>query len=196
MSKKTTKEIVNISPSGVIERDPPDIDEGEAPIVPVYFNPVRHIPLIKKLAREGMRVSDIAKHCGVTLRSFAVWRARFPAVDDAITEGHEIAQAIIEHKLFETALGGGTVIETVHIEGETGGKYGGPYVEDKTIVKQLAPNVKAQMFILKNIAPDRWSDKVQVDQNMNITWNEVRENLTPELRDQLKIAPIPETPEA
>jgi len=195
MSEKKTKTLQKISSSGAVEIDPPE-GVGEVPAAPVYFNAARHIPLIKSLARQGMRVGDIAAHCGVTGRSFGVWRSRFQAVEDAIQEGYKIATAIIENKLFETALGGGTVVETTHIEGETSGKYGGKYNEDKTVIKQLPPSVPAQMFILKNIAPDRWSDKQKVDHNMNITWNEVRQELTPEIRDQLKISPIPETPEA
>lgn len=197
MAKKKTKvtKTIRVLPSGEAIPEPPDI--GEAPYTPVYFKPNYHLPLIKMYAREGMKIKEIAEQCGVSLRSFATWRSRYKEIDEALATGHGHARAVVENALFEAALGIGTTVEMVHTEGNSA-KFG-HYGEDKTIVKQREPDVRAQMFILKNIAPHVWKEKQEIksEHDLNIVWNEVRAELSDEVREQLKEAPpVKELPEA
>ena len=187
MTKNITKTTRLLPASGNEIPTPPE--RGEIPLAPVYFKPNRHLPLLKMLSREGMRMADMAEQCGITTRELGIWRSRYQVIDDAITEGHRGAQAIIENALFESAMGLGTVVETVHIQGSD--NKGGKYEEDRIIVKQRAPDPRAQMFILKNIAPDRWKEKQEIksDHDLNIVWNEVIQELPEKTKEKLKELP-------
>ena len=171
------------------------MEQSKIPLTPVYFNPAKHVPLIKMLARQGMRHKDIAESVGITIRDLGVWRSKYAVVNDAIVDGHKVAQAMVENALFEEALGLGQTVDKITKKGIY--PNGEPYTETKTIVKQRTPSVKAQIFILKNIAPDRWRDRQEVETkgDLAVTWNEVRQELPPAIRAKLRES-VNEAPEA
>ena len=147
------------------------------PLTPVYFDPARHMPLIKMLARQGMLLDKIAEQIGITTRDLGVWRSRHPIIGEAITDGHAVAQAVVENALYESALGLGMIVKTKHKTGHD--KNGDPISEDTTIVEQRVPNVTAQIFILKNLDPEHWKDKHEIEttKDLTIIWEETRQEL-------------------
>lgn len=158
--------------------------------VPVFFRAAYHVPLITKLAREGMSIAEIAEQCGITVKHLAIWRQRFKVVDHVITEGHLAAQVLIENKLYEMALGLHQWDEVTTIEGaDKDGKNG--YVQTKKVTKRMKPSVEAQIFILKNVAPDKWKDRQEIksEQELKIVWNEYRMELTAAERQAIKALP-------
>jgi hypothetical protein len=183
-------ETVVINEDGEVINPPPEL--GAMPAgVPVFFKASHHLPLIKKWAREGMTLKDMAERCGVSVQHLAVWRGKFPAVHDAITEGYAAAQAVVENKLYEMALGEHEWTETTVIEGRDA--KGFAYREVKRVTKRAQPSVKAQIFILKNVAPDDWKDKMEIksEREMKIIWNEFRSELTEADRERIKALPAP-----
>jgi hypothetical protein len=170
----------------------PDPVSGAIPAaVPIFFRAAYHIPLITKLAREGTTLADIAGHCGITPRHLSVWRQRFPAVDHAIVQGHLAARAVVENKLYEMALGLHEWDEVTEVHGMDGD--GQEYTQTKTVKKRVKPSVNAQIFILKNIAPEKWKDKQEIksEQELQIIWKEYRQELTPAQRKSIKALPKP-----
>jgi len=193
MTNKKNPETVVINENGDVLPDP--VTGAIPAAVPVFFKAAFHIPLITKLAREGTSAVDIAAQCGITVKHLSIWRQRFPAVDEAITQGWLAAQAVIENKLYECALGLHEWTETTEVEG-TDGK-GNHFSETVKKTKRVKPSVNAQIFILKNIAPDKWKDKQEIksDHELKIIWNEFRQELTAAERKSIKALPPPEPPQ-
>jgi hypothetical protein len=162
---------------------------GNAPLgIVVPFNPERHTVLIASLARQGCTNAEIAAHCGIDIRSLGVWRSKFEAVETAITESRAYAVARLESAMLEAAMGG-EYDEKTKVKREN--EDGSISYEYKTTTKLTKASVTAQMFLLKNLAPDRYKDRHEIKQTgeLNITWNEVREELTAEARAAIKAPP-------
>lgn len=194
MTKK--KEIVKtktkLFPTGNAMPEQPGFKGRAAAGIVVSFNPSFHIPLIESLAREGATTKEIAEYCGVDVRSFAVWRQKFAIVDEALLQSRRLAVAVIESAMFKTAIGGEEFEEKSTLVGVDG--LGREYAEERTSLKKTLPNVKAQMFLLKNLAPERYRERHEIEQTggINVTWNEVREELPEEVKRQIKVLPLSE----
>ena len=158
------------------------------PLIPVYFNPRFHLELIKMCASEGMTFAQIAEQIGITTRELGVWRSRYPIISDVIMRERAALQGVVENKMYAMALGEHEWEEKTVKEGETST---GGYSETKTTTKRNLPSVKAQIFILKNIAPDDWKDKTEVksEKELTINWNETRAELSPAERKDIKALP-------
>lgn len=167
---------------------------GNIPLTPVYFNPRFHLLLIKMCASEGMTFAEIAEQLGITTRELAVWRSRYPIIQDVILKERAACQAVVENKMYAMALGDHEwTEETVRHVKTTAGKYPGETDETVTTTKRNLPSVKAQIFILKNIAPDDWKDKAEIksEHELTIVWNETRNQLTAAEREAIKALPPP-----
>ena len=165
--------------------------KSNIPLTPVYYNPRLHLAIIKLCASEGMTFAQIAEQLGLTCREFAVWRAKYAIINDTILAEREGVQAVVENKLYQMALGLHEWDETTVEVTDMGN--GIEVTKNKTVTKRTVPSVNAQIFILKNIAPDDWKDKQEVstEMEMKIIWNEYRSELPLDVREQIKALPAP-----
>lgn len=108
--------------------------------------------LVEGWAREGMIERDMAAKLGVSYSSFADYKNRFPDFLEALKRGKEVVDFEVENALLKRALGYAYVEERVEVSDKDGEKV------TKT-VKQVAPDVTAQIFWLKNRKPGKWRDK-------------------------------------
>lgn len=164
-------------------------NEQNTPVTLVTFNPRRHLLIIGMCAAEGMTFAQIAEQLGITTREFGAWRSRFEIIDETILKERKALQPIIENAHFKSALGTHEWIEETEISGVDG--KGVHYHEKKTVNKRTVPNVKAQIFILKNIAPEKWKDKSEIksEEQLTIVWNEIRNELSESERKEIKALP-------
>lgn len=116
--------------------------------------------------RAGTTATDIIKLLGISTNIYYRWRKEHPDFSEAVKELQDKADDLVVNSLFGRAVGM-TVTEEhrTEKEGGPGGKDNttvGLEVTEKTIVKQIVPDVGAQMNWLKNRRPDEWRDKQEI----------------------------------
>ena len=107
-------------------------------------------------AREGMIESNIAKKLGVSESTFEQYKNQYPEFLAALKRGKAPIDFEVESALLKRALGY-TYTETKReIENLDNGVV---LVKSTTeTIKEVAPDVTAQIFWLKNRNPQRWRD--------------------------------------
>lgn len=115
--------------------------------------------LISGWARDGLTDDQIAKNMGISRSTLNEWRNKYPDISDALKKSKELADREVENALYKRAIGY-EYTETKTVISDKDG------VKTETIVKQVAPDVTAQIFWLKNRKRDQWRDKIDHDQNV------------------------------
>ena len=122
--------------------------------------------LLRGWARAGATDAEIAKKIGISAETFCVWKNRFPQFSEALKKGKEVVDLMVEESgLLRRALGM-TVTEVTtntYID-----KDGEEHTATKTVVKEIPPDVTAQIFWLKNRRPDLWREKQEIVQTTNV----------------------------
>jgi hypothetical protein len=129
------------------------------------------LELVEGWARNGMIDENIMEALGIKKDTFYRWKKEKPEFAAALSRGKEVADIQVESALFRRALGYKFEEVTrellpVVIEGELQrDKYGMPIQElqiTKAVTKEVAPEVAAQIFWLKNRKPEQWRDKQEI----------------------------------
>lgn len=132
-------------------------------------------------ARDGLTDEQIAKNIGIRRQTLYDWSKRFSVFSDALKRGKEVIDRQVENALLKRALGYkfdevtkelGEVVDT-----ETG-KRVPKMIEVKRVTKEVAPDVTAQIFWLKNRKPVEWRDKRQLEHSGGLEVINPLENLT------------------
>jgi len=126
------------------------------------------LTLLEGWAREGLNDKQIANKMRVHVSTYYDYKNKFPEFSEAIKKGKEIADFEVENALFKRARGY-TYLETTKEIRE------GELVITKTVVKEVAPDVGAIVFWLKNRKPKKWQDKDR-DNSKEVISNEQSEN--------------------
>lgn len=116
------------------------------------------LAVIEGWARDGLIDEQIAKNMGIHPSTLYEWKKRYPEFADALKKGKEIVDREVENALLKRALGykcKETTKELMKnpITGKT------ELQITKEVIKEVAPDVTAQIFWLKNRKPDKWRDK-------------------------------------
>ena len=114
--------------------------------------------LLEGWARDGLTDEQIAHNCGIGVRTLYAWKGKHQQIVQALKKGKEVIDIQVENALLKRALGY-TYAETTREPGldtETGKRV--PVIT-KIVTKEVAPDVTAQIFWLKNRRPDKWRDK-------------------------------------
>ncbi len=119
------------------------------------YNEKYHAPWAWSLAVEGLDMKTIAERMGVSKRTLERWRRDYPAMDEALSQGRDIADSRVQKSLYERAVGyeATETKQTVQI-----GRDGAPQpVRVETTKKHIPGDVGAQAIWLKN--RKGWRDK-------------------------------------
>lgn len=110
----------------------------------------------------GATVISLCKHFGFTPRSFERWMKK-PAFADAVAEAQKYFVENLEHELVTSLAKSATGYKWVKRKTEyTSDKNGNPVIKKQTTEDvEVPPNVGAAIFLLTNIAPERWQNKQQ-----------------------------------
>jgi len=65
-----------------------------------------HPVLVSYLAQEGLTDAQIASRLKISRRTLYTWRVRHPELAQALKDSKELADALVEHSLFQKALQG------------------------------------------------------------------------------------------
>ncbi len=131
------------------------------------------------LARDGLTDTAIAAELGISRTTFRVFQKRYPDFAAAVRRGKLPVDTKVENALLKRALGH-TCKET-HIEDMVDRKTGEVIdsLKRKVVIKQVAPNVSAAIFWLKNRRPEKYRDKqdIGVSGEFNLRFDKQDENL-------------------
>lgn len=103
---------------------------------------------IEGWAKDGLIDSQIAANMEIGASTLALWKTKFEPIAEALKKGKEVVDRQVENALLKRALG----YTYTEITCENG-------VETKRVIKEVVPDVTAQIFWLKNRKPDIWRDK-------------------------------------
>lgn len=106
-------------------------------------------------AKDGLTDEQIAENIGISRSTLNAWKDRYPDISDTLKRGKEVVDRQVENALLKRALGY-TYTEVKEK------KEGGVVTEVTTTVKEVVPDVTAQIFWLKNRKPKDWRDKVVI----------------------------------
>lgn len=110
---------------------------------------------------------QIAEKMRISLTTYYDWQNKYPELSEAIKKGKAPVDDMVENALFKRAIGYSYVETTTDFELIDTGKVDGdgkPVMEKKiksvrSVKKEMAPDVGAAAFWLKNRRPDRWREK-------------------------------------
>ncbi len=108
--------------------------------------------LIEGWARDGLTDEQIAHNMGISRSTLNEWKDKFSDISDTLKKGKEVVDRMVENALLKRALGYEYTEQKI-IVSEKDGK------RTETTIKQVVPDVTAQIFWLKNRKPDEWRDK-------------------------------------
>ena len=116
----------------------------------------------RQLALLGLIDAQMAEVFGVSERTFHAWKKTHPDFKKALAEGKTLADARVAESLFRAAVGGG-VVKQVRSETDPQG------AENRTVTESEVPaDVTAMRWWLKNRQPEKWRDKVEVKEEINL----------------------------
>lgn len=130
---------------------------------------------IEAWKRDGLTDEQICKNLGISVDTFYRYKAKYSEFSEAIKKGKEVADIEVENALFKRAIGykyKEVIKEVKEIDGKKS-----TYI--KEVIKEMAGDVGAQIFWLKNRKSSKWKDKQDIDiedNNVNITINGVKRN--------------------
>lgn len=113
--------------------------------------------LLEAWARDGLTDEQIAHNCGINVATLYDWKKRYPEISEALKRGKEVVDVEVENALLKRAKGYEYLEEKVEIEEDHRGKIKSRKVVQ--VMKQVAPDVGAAAFWLKNRRPDVWRDR-------------------------------------
>lgn len=116
---------------------------------------------IEGWARDGLTDEQIAQNMGISYSTLRSWRDKFSAVSAVLKKGKEVVDRQVENALLRRALG--------YEYNEVKEKYEYGKITERTVTKkEVAPDVTAQIFWLKNRKPEKWRDKPEYEDHSAI----------------------------
>lgn len=118
--------------------------------------------LLRGWARNGLTDKEIAHNCGVTTTTLYNWKANHVEIFEALKEGKEVVDLLVENALLKRALGY-TYEEKAYERKQINEEGDMDMVLARTVTKEVLPDVTAQIFWLKNRKRDSWRDNERIE---------------------------------
>lgn len=107
--------------------------------------------LVEAWARDGLTEADICKNLDVGKDAFIEYKKRYPELTDALKNGKQVIDTMVENALLKAALG----YDYEEDQATAQGVY--------SVKKVAHPNTTALIFWLKNRKPKQWRDKQELE---------------------------------
>lgn len=121
--------------------------------------------LVEAWARDGLVEDQIAKNLGISMSTLSKYKVEHSEVVEALKKGKEVVDFQVENQLLKRAMGYKYDEVTKELIKESDG-FGGVVNKikvTKIVTKEVAPDVTAQIFWLKNRKPREWRDKQDIE---------------------------------
>lgn len=140
--------------------------------------------LLTGWARDGLTDEQLAKNMGITTATLYEWKNRFPTISETLKKGKEVIDYEVAGALLKRALGYKyKEITREQVRDPETGEY--KLQITKEVTKEVAPDVTAQIFWLKNRKPKDWRDKQEIEHSGSVE-NRLKEMTDEELEKELK----------
>lgn len=133
----------------------------------------------------GASVQKYCNEMGIDKKTHYNWmRNTKSSYSSEIEKAKEYWRDNMEHEIVDSLFEAAKGYEYTKTKTEIGSdKDGRPVMKKQTTENvKVAPNVGAAVFLLTNIAPDRWKNKIQNDVNANVR-GEVEKNVSYDFDD-------------
>ncbi len=115
--------------------------------------------LVEGWARNGLTDVQIAKNLSISERTLNDYKIKYPQFLQALKKGKEVVDLEVENALLKRALGYKyTEVKTKVTDDGT---------EVTKTVKEVIPDVTAQIYWLKNRKPEQWRDRPENEKRPN-----------------------------
>jgi transposase-like protein len=117
-------------------------------------------------ARDGLVDEQIAENMGIHPSTLYEWKKKHPEINEALKKGKEVVDIQVENALLKRAMGytfEEVIKERTPIRYEDGKPVEWEMQVTKKVLKEVQPDVTAQIFWLKNRKPVEWRDKQEID---------------------------------
>lgn len=126
--------------------------------------------LIEGWARDGLIDEQIANNLGISVDTFYKYKKKYPEFSEALKKGKEVSDYEVENALFKKATG-----YIIKLNKQKVTKDGD--IINITEEMYMQPDTTAQIFWLKNRRPDKWRDKVELNNENEKTLEKLDEVL-------------------
>ena len=107
--------------------------------------------LIEAWARDGVTEEQMCNNLDVSASAWSEYKKEFPALVEALKNGREVIDTMVENALLKAALG------YEYEEDQMSGQF------VARVKKYAHPNTTALIFWLKNRRPREWRDKQEIE---------------------------------
>ncbi len=111
---------------------------------------------LESWARDGLTDEQIANNMGIRISTFYDWKKKYSDISESLKKGKEIPDILVENALFKSAIG----FKYTETKTETDSN---GYTKTTVIEKYEKPNPVSIFYWLKNRMPNKWRDRVQVE---------------------------------
>lgn len=129
-----------------------------------YIEP--NLNVIASLRQQGHTEKEIAEHLNIAYRTLIRYKEKNSQLRQVLKKSKKALVAELEQSLYRKALGGFDIKKTVTKWIEIDGVKGEAIEYQETVIEQ-APDLGALIFALKNLAPDRWKDKQEINESVD-----------------------------
>lgn len=124
----------------------------------------RGLALLAEWVAGGATVGQMAERIGISTSTLRTWRATYPELNAVLDSADRVAIDKVEGALFRRAVGYTTTETTT----ETRETPTGTTEVSKHVTREVAPDVSAATFWLKNRASERWADRQDVHHTVEV----------------------------
>ena len=122
------------------------------------------LTLLEGWARDGLTDEQLSQNMGIGTTTLYRWKEEYREIREALKRGKEVVDIQVENALLKRALGYEYTEETRElVKDKETGKYS--LSVTKIVTKEVAPDVTAQIFWLKNRKPKKWRSDPQESGN-------------------------------
>lgn len=113
--------------------------------------------ILEGWARDGLTDEQIANNMRINVATLYRWKEKYCEICEALKKGKDVVDNEVENALLKRALG--------YSYKEIKTKDDGDKIEVTETIKEVVPDVTAQIYWLKNRRPDKWRDKQKEETN-------------------------------
>lgn len=127
---------------------------------PTLYNSEYHDDHVFRLCLLGMNDVEISSFFGISEQTLNTWKKKHPSFLESLRNGKEDADAKVAAALYKRATGY-KVMKTKFATHE------GAITDEKEYEEEVVADVGAAKLWLKNRQPDKWREKIEVEQTVD-----------------------------
>lgn len=130
--------------------------------------------LIASLREEGKTEKDIALELGIGYRTLCTYKSKDERLKQVLKKSKRALIANLERSLYQKGLGGFSITKITRKYVVIGGVKQDDMEEITETTIEQAPDLGALIFSLKNLAPEKWKDKQEINESVDELTNAVK----------------------